>query len=168
MFICIYLPFPPRKSSFVGGAFFCAVAAGRRPPPSLLPSLPSLILSAMPQPHYAALICFTSDIQGKTLAACVDYTLQDHDRPVKNIGAGMVGNLNWNKADNNIEVHGDPGMDTAGRGRVFARRRINLVDEMAVNERRERAGKSERARAGEMVRTKGPDGRGRLIRPCED
>ena len=43
-----------------------------------------------------------------------------------------------------------------------------MVDEMAVNERRDRAGKSERARAGEMVGTKGPDGRGRLIRPCED
>ena len=134
-----------------------------------LPPFPSLILSAMPQPHYAALICFTSDIQGKTLAAAsVDYTLQDHDRSAKNIGVGMVGILNLNEADNNIEVHG--GMESAGRGRegLCARRRINLVDEMAVNERRDRAGKSERARAGEMVGTKGPDGRGRLIRPCED
>ena len=72
----------------------------------------------------------------------------------------MVGILNLNEADNNIEVHG--GMESAGRGRegLCARRRINLVDEMAVNERRDRAGKSERARAGEMVGTKGPDGRG--------
>ena len=70
----------------------------------------------------------------------------------------MVGILNLNEADNNIEVHG--GMESAGRGRegLCARRRINLVDEMAVNERRDRAGKSERARAGEMVGTKGPDG----------
>ena len=66
----------------------CILLCGCRRPPaaSLLPSLPSLILSAMPQPHYAALICFTSDIQGKTLAACVDYTLQDHDRSAENIG----------------------------------------------------------------------------------
>ena len=87
----------------------------RWPPPSF-PPFPSLILSALPQPHYAALICFTSDIQGKTLAAaCVDYTLQDHDRSAKNIGVGMVGILNLNEADNNIEVHG--GMESAGRGR---------------------------------------------------
>ena len=50
--------------------------------------------------------------------------------------------------------------EEGGREGLCARRRINLVDEMAVNERRDRAGKSERARAGEMVGTKGPDGRG--------
>ena len=71
----------------------------------------------MPQPHYAALICFTSDIQGKTLSRCQDYTLQNHDdRSAKNVVAEMIENLNWNKADNNIEVHGDGGGSLRGDG----------------------------------------------------
>ena len=162
MFICIYLPFPPRKSSLVGGAFFCAVAAAAS---RLAPSLSHSVCDAA-----AALCCIN--------LFHVRHPGQDSRRRLRGLhitGSRSVGEEHWLGISTGIrrittlKCTGTDGYRAREeRGRVFARRRrrINLVDEMAVNERRERESESGRNGAGD----EGPrrSGRGRLIRPCED